>query len=46
MWAGRFSVIARHFFSFLLVAFAPGIATYFVWPSEPGLHYLGGIPVF
>ena len=46
MRAGRFSVDdARHFFPFLPVAFALGIATYFVWPSEPGLHYLAALPV-
>ena len=47
MRAGLFLVdIARHFFSFLLASFALGIATYFVWPSEPGLHYLAALPVF
>lgn len=46
MRAGRFSVDdARHFFPFLPVAFALGIATYFVWPSESGLHYLAALPV-
>ena len=46
MRAGRFSVDdARHFFPFLPVAFALGIATYFVWLSEPGLHYLAALPV-
>ena len=29
---------ARHFFPFLPVAFALGIAIYFVWPSEPGFY--------
>ena len=46
MRAGRFSVDdARHFFPFLPVAFELGIATYFVWPSEPSLHYLAALPV-
>ena len=46
MRAGRFSVdIAKHFFPLQLVASALGIATYFVWPSEPCLHYLAALPV-
>ena len=35
----------KHFFAFLPVTFAFGIATYFVWPSEPRLHYLAALPV-
>ena len=46
MRAARISVdIAKHFFPFQLVAFALGIATYFVWPSEPWFHYLAALPV-
>ena len=36
---------ARHFFPFLPVAFALGIAIYFVWPSEPGFYYLAVLPI-
>lgn len=36
---------ARHFFPFLPVAFALGIAIYFVWPSEPSFHYLAVLPI-
>ena len=36
---------ARHFFPFLPVAFALGIAVYFVWPSEPGFYYLAALPI-
>ena len=36
---------ARHFFPFLPVAFALGIAIYFVWPSEPGFYYLAVQPI-
>lgn len=35
----------RHFFPFLPVAFAIGIAVYFVWPTQPGLHYLAALPI-
>ena len=46
MRAGWFSAYdARHFFPFLPVDFALGIATYFVWPGEPGFHYLAALPV-
>lgn len=36
---------ARHFFPFLPIAFALGIAIYFVWPSEPSFHYLAVLPI-
>ena len=32
-------------FPVLPVAFALGIAIYFVWPSEPGFYYLAVLPI-
>jgi hypothetical protein len=40
-----FSGCCETFFSVLPVAFALGIAIYFVWPSEPGFYYLAVLPI-